>query len=81
MIKPILAAASVAALLAAAPVSAQDGRNNAAGIAALGLTAAFLRNHAPPPVIYPAPAVIYPAPPVVILPPTAGEPALPDMRP
>ena len=85
MINRIVAAASVAALLAAAPASAQDGHSSAvgpgAGIAALGLTAAMLRNHASPPVIYPAPTVIYPAPPVVIAPPAAAESPLPDMHP
>jgi hypothetical protein len=81
MIKQVLAVASVAALLGAAPASAQDGPNSAAGIAALGLTAALLRSHQPPPVVYPAPAVIYPTPPVVATPPVAGEPTLPDLHP
>jgi hypothetical protein len=84
MINRIVAAASMAALLAAAPASAQDSHNSAvgpgAGIAALGLTAVFLRSHVPP-VIYPAPAVIYPTPPVVAAPPVAAEPALSDLHP
>jgi hypothetical protein len=85
MINRIVAAASVAALLAAAPASAQDGHSSAvgpsAGIAALGLTAALLRGHAAPPLVYPAPTVFYPAPPVVSAPPAAAEPTLPDMHP
>jgi hypothetical protein len=45
------------------------------------LTAALLRGHAAPPLVYPAPTVFYPAPPVVIAPPAAAEPTLPDMHP
>jgi hypothetical protein len=81
MIKQLLALASVAALLTAVPASAQESPNGAAGIAALGLTAALLRSHQPPPIVYPAPAVIYPRPPVVVAPPVAGEPAFPDLHP
>ena len=80
MIKQVLVAATVTALLAAAPSSAQDGHAVAAGMVALGLTAALLRSR-PPPVVYPAPAVIYPAPPVVAAPPAGSDPALPDMHP
>jgi hypothetical protein len=80
MIKQVLVAATVTALLAAAPSWAQDGRTAASGMVALGLTAALLRSH-PPPVVYPVPAVIYPAAPVIAAPHAGGEPALPDLHP
>jgi len=62
MIKLVLAAASMAALLVASPVFARDGHDMllgsgaGAGVAAFGLTAALLGGHLMvPPVVYPAP--------------------------
>jgi hypothetical protein len=70
MIKRVFAAAAAVGLLAAAPASASDGHSIAgdlgAGIMALGLTAAFLGGHTPPPVIYPIPPLIALAPPPIV---------------
>ena len=74
MIRLVLAAAGVAAVLAASPVFARDGHDillgsgGDGGIAAFGLTAALLGGRMMvPPIVYPAPPVIYaaPAPPVI----------------
>jgi len=86
MIRLILTAASAIALLAAAPVSANDGQNILLGsgagseVAAFGLTAALLGGHIMAPIVYPAPPVIYapPLPPIVYAPPPMVEIPPPD---